>query len=406
MMWEETPESMPKPRESRFFLDWMDREVLRDDVTSQAEVVLTEAEQEVGAPVRRYRTTPQSAPWHVEGPTVAHHVRRAIAGVLAITEGADVLEIEEIAREKTLLGEFSELQRTIRANAGTMLAFALVHDMGKPDTLTFDAPRGTGGEREGFSTNKRTRSKSASEDERQHYLKLVRAFAEKEEIEDHAELTAAFYDEYEIKTHFYGHERVGSSEKYRDAREAIGGLYHMSADDLAMLQLIIKNHIDAIMSFKDAPDPAKFRSFVERANRAGFDADDFLDLLLAGMFIDVTVGSLMYRDGQYSAQFEPVINFLKSEYEVLPRRREERREEVDLKDRKRVKLALQAANLLGGDVFSLLNIPFGPKRGDIMRKIREAVEDPAAPVDFGPHTEEMYRRIETARSLLTQKVRP
>ena len=398
-MWDTEPKQQPSPKSTRFFLDWLEQHALTGDVLRDAEDIILNAEQEANE-VKHFRTTVQTPPWHSEGPTVWFHVRRILSGVLAITNGADVCEIEEFAREKLFDEEVKEIGLTIRENAGSMITLALVHDLAKPDTVSLEAPQDSKGGAEGFLLHKRKRE-VASTSEQEHVMKLFRAFEANHQGLDQSRLTADFYDEYEIQSHYNKHDQIGASDKYEIVRETIGRMYHLSSDDLVRVQLIVKYHIEFLSAFSEKPSVAKYRLFHERASRAGLDADDFLDLLLAFTFLDSVVGCYVYRDGSFSAQTQVITNFLQSEFDAAPHRRLRRRENKDLQVRKRRKVALRTAKLLGDDIFSLLEIPFGPGRGEVVEKINRLVEDSSLEIDFGTHTQEMTARINEARHLLT-----
>lgn len=400
-MWESPSAEQQKPRKTLPFLDWMKTHVLTSERLRAAEAIIDSAEREAPE-IRRFRHTPETPPWHVEGSTVWHHIRRALAGVLAVTDGADLLEIEEFAREKDLAGEIAEMQRVIRENSGSMITFVLVHDIAKPDVLQLEAPEGSKGAREGFLSHKYRESKTAREDERQYYLKLFRSFEERHHLPEIDRVAAAFFDEYEIRSHYYGHDVVGASEKYQSVRETIGGMFHLSADDLVLIQLAVKYHIDFLMRFNEGVNPNGVELMTQRANRAGIDADDFLDLLLAFTFFDTTVGSYGYENGEFFGRTQEVVTYLRSEFEAMPHRRARREETQDHARRKRRKAALAAAGLSGDAVFQLLGTPFGPERAAVMHDVNQLVDDAEAEVDFGRHRKELLRRAAVARDLLTK----
>lgn len=401
-MWETAPEKTIQPRNTMYFLDWMRERVLTDAFLRQAEDILLQAEREAKE-IGRLKNVPQSPPWHTEGPTAWHHVRRILAGVLAVVDGASLLEIEEFAREKDLAGEIIELEQTIRENAGSMLTYALTHDIAKPDAITLEAPANSKGGKEGFFTKAASQKRVANEDDRTLYLKLFRAFEAAHTVMDPNELCAAFFDVYEIRAHYLDHGKIGAGDAYQHVREEIGGMYHLSADDLVHVQLGIRHHMDFLNAFASGENVAQFKVFEGRANRYGLDADDFLDLLLAFTFIDTTIGSLKYQEGEFSGQTDIIIHALRSEYHAAPHRRARRQEKADIHARRARKAVLQAAELDGKAVFALLGTPYGPERGEVMKRINALIDHPAEMIQFGGQTDEMRRRIETARDLLTRR---
>ena len=108
-MWESLPPKKLQNVETRFFLDWVNDELFHSDIIRQAEDTFLQAAKQFPE-IARFQTTPQSAPWHCEGPVLSDHVKRILAGIYAIVNGAQLLEIEELAREKSLAGEIYEMQ--------------------------------------------------------------------------------------------------------------------------------------------------------------------------------------------------------------------------------------------------------------------------------------------------------
>lgn len=400
-MWESTPVNAKLRKDTQFFLDWIGNQVLTDQYLNEAAQTLLEAEKKV-PDLRAYRTTPQSAPWHCEGPTLANHVERILAGLFAIAGGADVLNAEDVARRKDLYGEFGEMQEIIRENAATLKAYALVHDFGKIATLSFEAPEGSRGAREGFLQHKRRVSSRAQESEKQIYNKLVKSYhAQKPDLNDQ-ELMAKFYDEYEIRIHYYAHAKLGSSQETLSVREAVSDLCRLQRRDRIMLTFLIRNHMDVLNYFGAGPDMKKYELLVARAVKAGLDADDALDLLLAAAFLDSVIGSLKYSDGIFSVDMRPIVGLLYSEQQAAPHRRQQRLDESERRDKKLMKSALERAHLSAEEVFELLNTPFGPERGRVMNQIYALVRGEESKVDFGNQTAQIAPRIKHATHLFDQ----
>lgn len=387
-------------RETAYFLDWLEG-LFSAGYLAQAREVLQQAENKVSA-LKAYRTTPQSAPWHVEGPVVADHVERALAGLEAILDGASILEIEELARYKELREEIVELQETIRENAATMRAFVLLHDIAKTVTINFDAPPGSKGEKEGFQQHKYRSQTQASKAEMNLYQKLYKAFTVAHSDLDQIQLMAKFYDQYEIKTHYPDHAKVGAGHDFFNTREAICDQYRLTTHDRALLTFMIRNHIDVLNGFERQADPAKFNLLIARANKAGFDADDALDLMVAGLFLDSVIGCVAYKDGKIEADLKPLINILRAEEQLAPQRRVARRDKSRLRERRIMKDALAQANLAPEEVFALLGTPVGPERGLIMKQIYDLVIGSKTELNFGDHNSTLAPRIRQAQQIFDQ----
>ncbi|MDP2631544.1 MAG: hypothetical protein Q8P30_02115 [Candidatus Uhrbacteria bacterium] len=400
-MFEDLQAKASKVKDPMYFIDWLEGNVLELGVWKQARETLIGVQNKVYA-VAQFSSIPQSAKWHSEGSTLADHVTRIIAGVIALQSGAKLWNIDEFARYKNLQFEVTELEEIICENAATLIAFALVHDIGKTVTVWTDTPKGSKGEAEGFKQNKRRSRREASEEEMYRYLKLYRAFFTKHSNLSNRQVCAKFFDEYEIEVHYSGHARVGASDKFLEAREAVADIYRLTERDRAMLTWLVRNHMDAISFFKDSPDLSKFELMKARANKAGFDADDALDLLVAALFLDATVGSLQYKEGVFNTDFKSILNFLLAEEIVAPQRGEARRARIKQAEKERIRKYLLSSGLSADEVFSILQIPFGPNRAGVMDKVFALAHDQTQEIDFGEHTSEMAGRLNKARLLLTR----
>ncbi|MFH1711666.1 MAG: hypothetical protein ABH846_00310 [Patescibacteria group bacterium] len=395
-MWETIPKKQIV-RETSFFLDWLAKRVLIESNLRKSKETLLEA-QRLAPEHKSLETTPQGAPWHAEGAVVARHVERILAGLFAIVDGESLLDIEEFSRHKNLHHEIEELEQIIREHAATLQAFALLHDLGKAVTVSFEAPTDSKGAAEGFFQNKYRRSEQATETERHTYLKLVKAMQVKNPDLNEEEVMAKFYDEYEIIAHFYRHAPISAGQQFAEAREKICDKLRLSARERRLLEFTIRHHIEVIHAFAKRPEPSKFRTYTAKANKAGFDADDALDFMLAALFLDTAVGSLRYEEGIFDVDLRPTVNFLLSEEMLLPQRREQRRSKIELQKTRAFKQMLNDSGLEPEEVFKVLGTPFTAERGKIMQEIYQLIVDPDQPIDFGAQTDYLLPKINKARS--------
>lgn len=399
-MWEEIAQ-LQKEKNTVFFLDWMNRIVLTPSRMRQAHDLYLSVAKKVPE-ISEYQRTPQSAPWHVEGPTVADGVIRMLATIQAIVEGETLFDVEEFARHKALRFEIKELEEIIRENPATLQVYSLTHDIGKPETLSFSAPSGSKGEKEGFLQHGYRLKRQANDQEKQIYIKLFKAYQVRRNNSTVSDDMAQFFDEYEISAHYSSHEKIGASEKYLVSRETVSDIFRLPQIDRAMVTWMIRNHMDVLTFFKKATNQIKFDLLVSRANKAGFDSDDVLDLMMAGTFLDSIAGSLTYQEGVFSVDFKPLMYWLYSEEQSAPLRREQRREKVKRIEKQHLMNVLRKAKLSPEEVFVLLNIPPGPDRGKIMEEIYTVVKNSEMPIAFGDYTQILAPRIKDARKFFDQ----
>lgn len=415
-MWENGGLNLRSKGESKLFLRWLQEDVLTDNRKNQARKILVEAGL-LAPELQKFDHTPQSAPWHCEGIFVRFHIERMLAGLLGILEGQSLLSVEELVGEKYWREDILKLEETIRANAATVQAFILLHDIAKPATISFDAAVSSKGAIEGFAQHKRRLNVAASPAEQALYFKLFRAFELAEGAGSSRPLlrrdssrpvahsvpegdsVMAFFTEYGIETHYLGHARRALKPEYRAARTAIETSLHLEPRDAELLAFAMENHIDVLDFFGTGPDVSKFELLIARANKMKLDANEALDILLACVFLDSAIGSLSCKDGKFGVDLVSTFNFWRSEELAAPARRAKRREEIRLAQKKEFKTLLKSAGLSSDEVFQLTKIPFGRGRKELVEAVDELVKNPALPIPASLQNKEVLKRLAKAQKL-------
>ncbi|MFA6522703.1 MAG: hypothetical protein WCT24_03890 [Patescibacteria group bacterium] len=377
-------------------LDWVGALEKDERILGQAEIALEEG-LAFGPEISKLYATPQSPPWHAEGRDIREHLKRMFCGLFGVLEGKTLLHIEEFQREKHVHAEVRELQETIQEGAGTLKAFIYLHDIAKAETLSFHAPLGSLGSKEGFAQRDRHHPILATERERALFQKLWNAFAVRHPGLSPRETQTKFYDTYEIEAHYFRHAIVGASDTYLALRQRVCEALRLNDRDARMLHFLIRYHMDPVDSVES------FRYMADRATKDGLDADDALDLLLATRFLDSGVGSLWYKENEQRVDLNPTLTFLRAEELSHPVRRETRRKKEGDKVRALRRTILREAKLDGDSLFELLKTPFGPERKIVMEEIESRIEEHGKTIDFGLHESEIARRIAEAKKTLTAR---
>ncbi len=380
------PKLIPRPT-ARYFVDWIEC-LLTPTARVRADKVF-EHFVNIVAPVGRLKTTPQTPPFHAEGDFVSDHVKRILAGLGAIEQGASLAEIEELIREKAYVLEAHALEETLRSQVAFLSAYALCHDLAKHEAVSFEALPGSRGEAEGFASQ----LKLATEPMKTRYDKLRRAHQASGSAQ-------TFYEAYGIRVHYPEHAHQSAADEYASTREAVLEALDIPATKSKLFTELIRCHIDVIQAFNKGPDPIKYRAFAAIAERAGLNSAVFLDLLPATIFLDAILGSLVYVNRVYSADLHILLNLFKSEREAMPERHAAREEAVRRGKKNALREALQEAQIDADTVFDLLKTPYGPVRGEVMAKVHDLIRDPDRKANFGEHINELRRRARLAQKFL------
>ncbi len=375
-----------------YFLAWLQERALTPQALKRAEQIFDHLVK-VASPLGRLKSTPQTPPWHAESEMVSGHVLRMLAGLDAFEHDQTLAEIEEIVREKDYLLEFQELEAVFRGQSAFLAAYAVCHDLAKADTVVFEAQTDSKCEAEGFATHD---LRLATEPERVRYDKLRRAHAASQKAN-------SFYADHQITVHYQDHARSGAADEYASTREAVLNFFDLPASRAKLLTELIRCHMDVILAFKHGPDPLKYRALATVAERVGLNAPVFLDLLPATLFLDAVLGSLIYAEGEYRANLALIINLFKSEREAMPDRHAAREAALHRGQKQALRDTLKEALIDADSVFALLHTSYGPVRGQVMAKIHELINNPAAEVDFGDQTAVLIQRARHANALLAER---
>lgn len=381
--------------ETIFFLPWMEKHLSQQACSLACEAfafgkTLIPSLQDAGS-------TPQSPPWHGEGPFLEDHLLRALTGLFAIREGERLFAIEEIAREKSRRLAFLDLEQIIRQDAPLFIAFLLLHDSAKPECLVLDAPEASKGAREGFIQHKRRLKPQPSKEELRLYNKLLRAFAILHPTLKRHELGARFFDVYEIHAHYKGHAEAVMHPSKNQLIERVSREFQLTETEQRELRFLLKYHLDHIEWFRSEEHPSCMKVIEHRAKKHDVPIGRAITLSFATLFLDTFFGSLFYEAGTFRAQLEPTLHFLSCEEWALPQRHAERLQKESDTQERQFRLIMTESKLDGESVFALLKTPFGKERGEIMHRIHALIAGKKVSADFGKESKEMQKRIEEAR---------
>ncbi|MFI3157150.1 MAG: hypothetical protein QX199_13435, partial [Methylococcaceae bacterium] len=122
------------------------------------------------------KMTPQTAPRHGEGPMVSDHILRMFAAIDAVVDGATMRDVEDVFGDSVLTFALVDAEDAIRTAPDVFKAYAVMHNVPKPDRVMLSSVVGSVGEREGFVQNDRRVSLYVSASELVRYDKLRRAY--------------------------------------------------------------------------------------------------------------------------------------------------------------------------------------------------------------------------------------
>jgi hypothetical protein len=304
------------------------------------------------------------------------HVRLMLQTVYALVhEQLHLVDVEEFRRLKGYEGEIEELEEIIKERASFFEVFCLVHDAAKWACVTFSAPHGSRGRELGFDmtlTYEFDVDHAKRVELRESYRELFHEFSLEHRNESPQEMQKRFYEVYKIDVHYPHHDRMIFTHTYHALLERFSLAHRLTPLDQSMLEDIIGHHLLIGADFSEVR-PSRVKRYMFLAQKRGYDADDFIDLMQACLFLDMTAGSMRKKGSTFIHDPLAFINFLRSEHEYAPERRlkkEVERVEQQGKERRR---CFREAGLDGVAMLELLRMDPGPEFGRRLKKIHQAI---------------------------------
>lgn len=362
--------------------------------------------------------TPQSADKHAEGPRILDHYRHILTSLLLLKRG--FFTFERASQALDLSGrreKWEDAVRFIRENYELMLAFAICHDLAKPDTLGIYA-KNEKGLKAGFPGKRKFHlaKKNLTSDQRRgwrgKYESLERKFAaEHPELTDPAVRQKAFFDEYGLTATYVGHENV--TPENRAIIDRVGAGLGLSDEDVDLLVFSIQNHVSGHLSFEKGP--RDYHALVKLAEAAGVDPRRGMLSLLTGMVVDGMMGVRKWKESGtgYELPSDALKNFWSAESAYPAFLAEEGRKAAEQAELLRLRAAAASAGLRGDKLRELgidLKIGFSSVIDAIFDAIREdRGADRAVLASVGlkdDAIDEIDRRLVRAREAFRESAKP
>ncbi len=331
-------------------------------------------------------TTPQDVRYHAEGPVMRDHLRLMLMFLFALEEEkVHLVDIEEFRRMKGYEGEIQELEDLMKEKVAFFQTYILCHDIAKWMSVTFSSKPGSAGEQLGFNTPRLHHFDEAAHErvnKMREYLELYEQFTQREFQGTDRQTQAQFFLQYGIQVHYPQHARKIHAPVFEALLRRVCRAHDLSDRDQELLEDLIAHHMEFGFDFKVAR-PTRIRRYTHLAMKRGYDADDFIDLAQACLFLDHSVGSIRLSAHGYWHETASIVNFLQSEHDYAPHRRGEKeviREASEKKQRNRV---LREVGLDGVAMMDVLGMEPGPEFGLALRRIHAGIFGQAQMPTFG-----------------------
>ncbi|MFH1088968.1 MAG: hypothetical protein V1716_00915 [Candidatus Uhrbacteria bacterium] len=386
-MWREW--TFHQPAESEFFDVAMNRIVIDGDLVKKADEVLVDFR---GKAAEVVLSCPQSADSQAEGAEVRDHLRLMLQTVFAVLdEKLHVGDIEELRRLKGFKGELDEIEEIIKEKVASLEVFILAHDLGKPEVVIFNARDDSSKHHDSLSVAWQHGDRA---DSIKKYQKIFRDFAKKNSDLSAQEIHHQFFIENQISINYHSYAKQIAHPDRREILNKLAAEHRLTPEDAEDIFHAILLHEHALDSFGREANVAIYNYLMDYCTKHGRDADDFLDLFLAIMFIESCASPRFGVKGIYF-DLSAVINFLTAEREFAPWKNEERLKRRKDKKLKIERVHLRAAGLDGDSLMKLLGMKPSPAFGGLLAQIHAFARGegflPALPVKI---SEEICRRVD------------
>jgi hypothetical protein len=251
--------------------------------------------------------TPQSGPFHTEGPTTEAHLLRGLTVLFACQKKEQgILAVDEWLAAKNLRGFFMRLQETLEKEKNFLTAYFLAHDIGKKDTAHSD----------------------------------------------------------EKGWHYPQHAERGAAPEYAAFREACLVACSRPVSEAKFLRELVRVHMEIIREIRSSPETKILAIAKEVAERQGINVARFIALLPAAFLLDAVTGS---RD-EYIKGFEKaalMLRFAEREYATFPEIQGEDELRLHREQKETRRKLLESLGLGHEEWFVRLNTPHGKERGRV-----------------------------------------
>jgi hypothetical protein len=347
---------------------------------------------------------PQSADCHAEGPFIEDHLKLMWQILMAVVNGElHLCDIEELRRLKDLAGELDEIEDTIKEKAASLEVFILCHDLGKSETVHFSAqPNSEGSNKKlhnNFSDvwklNNSDRTKNVAR-YNEEYKKFATTFSGASAQEIHA----AFFSLHQVTITHPGFTHTIVKPRFKKFFDYECEARRLTTEDAEDVFRTIFLQEKLIHDFSQGVNVSAHCYLSKYAIKYGRDVDDFLDLLLATLFLEVCASPKLMAHGIFY-DISSVVNFLLSEHEALPGKREERIKKRQKKKLKIEREKFRQAKLDGNDLMKLFQMKPGREFGKLLAEVQIFAKNQGVMPAGVPETAkaELFRRIEKFRNL-------
>lgn len=345
-------------------------------------------------------TTPQSPPYHAEGPTLSDHLTRMLVALYALTqESLHVIDIEEFRRMKGFEGELDEMEDMIKEYVALFEVFVLCHDLGKWTMCSFESPPHSRGRELGFHMSLTERMDAHASPKRaalrEAYQELYARFAKQHPALSSSALQQLFFETYQIRVRYPWHEHAIHTPLLTQLCERVSAAHGLTDRDLNLVKDLIAWHMRPLQDFRDKVNAPAIETYIAFAKSRRYDADDFLDLLQGAEFMDKVCGSQKTRAHGLVHESTMFEHFLRAEHSWSPERMIKRGQARLQRAHEAENQAFKKAGLDGVALLSLLGMSPGPAFGRVLKMVQESILWQAPLPAFGKDIDaELAKRVD------------
>lgn len=345
------------------------------------------------------KMTPQTAPRHGEGPMVSDHILRMFAVIDAVVDGATMKDVEDVFGDAVLTFALVDAEEAIRNAPDVFKAYAVMHNVPKPDRVMLNSVVGSMGEKEGFVQNDRRVSRYVSASELVRYDKLRRADEVERQVGQNGK-SLCLGNGLGVVVRYDDADRAIVAPQYENVRREIVRYFGLENAYEKFLVELCWSHDDVESFFVTPENEQAFLTFAERAGKAGINVERFLDALLGIALVDHALGRVSMIDGRPTADVGVFHRLVTAEHGAMPQRYFAREARQNHARKVKVKMILGECGLSPEVIFAKLGTPVGPERGTVMEQIYEVIREQSDGKVFGVFANEIEISAHKARTML------
>lgn len=314
---------------------------------------------------------PNLLPYHLESLFLGDHLKQVFSIIIGLSSDRSILQIKELRDQHHLENDLIVIEHIITEHNASYMALATFITILLSKKMQLLAEPESRAERVGLMSTKYSRDIQPSDLD--NYAKLIRLFeVENDLVELQKPLNFFHYSGLHI-TADSAYE-LNNINKVQSEIVGIFDYFKISPRQQELILFTVKQLLYWRQMLSNTSDRF-FSTFLQRAEKAGFDPADALDFYISAITLEKVLSTLTYVDHQvhtYINDLPIIIDHAHYYHHHLIQSRIDARQQIE---NKIIKEIMAEYDFDPAKIMDDLNIPHGPQRGDFMIQLYKLLKN-------------------------------